>query len=547
MRKNFKEDNLLNLSNSSQISSNSLDKKYINKNNKSLKLFCNNCKKTPIINLNYKNEKILISHKCKKNIVSTSIEKFLDKNIFIKKNDKRKLTEIIGKENDIYIKNNIAKNFLENMSIKNLKSNNNKIDNSYYKKQIKNAENYLKNIENVKNYFNKKMNEINRLYNIYKDLNEKELILVKYLLNINNHKETKQSIKNILNILNFNLINNNFNNFDNNINEINFSLEDFHMFLSSTKNFILKETLKKIEEKKIIEFNNEHNNSIYCLLYLKDKRIASSGYDNNIFIYNKDSYEIDIKIKEHEGCVWFITQNSKENLISCSYDKTIKIFELFNDSYQILQVLTHHSDSVLKVIELHNGNLVSCSNDKNIIIWEEKSNLYLYKKTLEGHKDIVYSIIEINENEIVSASRWEKSLYFWNIKNNNNNYILNNIDCGSSSNCLFLINDKYFIVGGLNCIYIIDSKVYSIINIIDYNCEDSYMRCFYKINDNIILSANGVGNIQQWEINDKDYNWKLISVKNNIHTDYINSIIIDDEGKIFTCSDDKTIKIFYDE
>ena len=176
MRKNFKEDNLLNLSNSSQVSSNSLDKKYINKNNKSLKLFCNNCKKTPIINLNYKNEKILISHKCKKNIVSTSIEKFLDKNIFIKKNDKRKLTEIIGKENDIYIKNNIAKNFLENLSIKNLKSNNNKIDNSYYKKQIKNAENYLKNIENVKNYFNKKMNEINRLYNIYKDLNEKELI-----------------------------------------------------------------------------------------------------------------------------------------------------------------------------------------------------------------------------------------------------------------------------------------------------------------------------------------------------------------------------------
>ena len=257
--------------------------------------------------------------------------------------------------------------------------------------------------------------------------------------------------------------------------------------------------------------------------------------------------KIEIKIKEHEGCVWFIAQNSKENLISCSYDKTIKIIELFKDSYKILQILTHHSDSVLKVIELHNGNLVSCSNDKNIIIWEEKSNLYLYKKTLEGHKDIVYSIIEINENEIVSASRWEKSLFFWNIENNNYNYILNNIDCGSSSNCLFSLNDKYFIVGGLNCIYIIDSKVYSIINIIDYNCEDSYMRCFYKINDNIILSANGVGNIQQWEINKNDYNWKLISVNNNVHTDYINSIIMDDEGRIFTCSCDKSIKIFCDE
>ena len=545
MRKTFKEDNLLNLSKLSQTSSNSLDKKFLsNKNNKYLKLFCNNCKKTPIINLNYKNEKILISHKCKNNIVSTSIEKFLDKNILIKKNDKRKLTEIIGKESEMIIKNNIANNFLE-INTKN--NNNHKIDINYYKKQIKNAENYLKNIENIKNYFNKKINEINKLYNIYKDLNEKELILAKYLLNIYNYKETKQSIKNILNILNFNFINNNFNDNDNNNHHNYFSLEEFHMFLSTTKNFILKETLKKIEEKKIIEFNNEHNNSIFCLLYLKDKRIASSGYDNNIFIYNKDSFEIDIKIKEHEGCVWFIAQNSKENLISCSYDKTIKIIELFKDSYKILQILTHHSDSVLKVIELHNGNLVSCSNDKNIIIWEEKSNLYLYKKTLEGHKDIVYSIIEINENEIVSASRWEKSLFFWNIENNNYNYILNNIDCGSSSNCLFSLNDKYFIVGGLNCIYIIDSKVYSIINIIDYNCEDSYMRCFYKINDNIILSGNGAGNIQQWEINKNDYNWKLISVNNNVHTDYINSIIMDDEGRIFTCSCDKSIKIFCDE
>ena len=545
MRKTFKEDNLLNLSKLSQTSSNSLDKKFLsNKNNKYLKLFCNNCKKTPIINLNYKNEKILISHKCKNNIVSTSIEKFLDKNILIKKNDKRKLTEIIGKESEMIIKNNIANNFLE-INTKN--NNNHKIDINYYKKQIKNAENYLKNIENIKNYFNKKINEINKLYNIYKDLNEKELILAKYLLNIYNYKETKQSIKNILNILNFNFINNNFNDNDNNNHHNYFSLEEFHMFLSTTKNFILKETLKKIEEKKIIEFNNEHNNSIFCLLYLKDKRIASSGYDNNIFIYNKDSFEIDIKMKEHEGCVWFIAQNSKENLISCSYDKTIKIIELFKDSYKILQILTHHSDSVLKVIELHNGNLVSCSNDKNIIIWEEKSNLYLYKKTLEGHKDIVYSIIEINENEIVSASRWEKSLFLWNIENNNYNYILNNIDCGSSSNCLFSLNDKYFIVGGLNCIYIIDSKVYSIINIIDYNCEDSYMRCFYKINDNIILSGNGAGNIQQWEINKNDYNWKLISVNNNVHTDYINSIIMDDEGRIFTCSCDKSIKIFCDE
>ena len=75
MRKNFKEDNLLNLSNSSQVSSNSLDKKYINKNNKSLKLFCNNCKKKPIIKLNYKNKKIIIYHKIKKNIINTIIKK----------------------------------------------------------------------------------------------------------------------------------------------------------------------------------------------------------------------------------------------------------------------------------------------------------------------------------------------------------------------------------------------------------------------------------------------------------------------------------------
>ena len=55
-------------------------------------------------------------------------------------------------------------------------------------------------------------------------------------------------------------------------------------------------------------------------------------------------------------------------LSSCSYDKTIKLFNIKDVQYEILQSLNYHNSYVYKIIEPKNKMLVSCSDDLIFII-----------------------------------------------------------------------------------------------------------------------------------------------------------------------------------
>jgi WD40 repeat protein len=70
-------------------------------------------------------------------------------------------------------------------------------------------------------------------------------------------------------------------------------------------------------------------------------------------IYKKDSYELQLSIKEHSSCVRAFTQLQDGRIISCSDDKTMKIIKLIGeDKYQIEQTLQGHRSFVYKVIEI---------------------------------------------------------------------------------------------------------------------------------------------------------------------------------------------------
>ena len=68
-------------------------------------------------------------------------------------------------------------------------------------------------------------------------------------------------------------------------------------------------------------------------------------------------------------------------LTSCSEDKTIKIFKIFNiknNIYWLLHILDNHKKEVLKIIELNNKKLVSCLEDWSIIIYyKDYNNKYI--------------------------------------------------------------------------------------------------------------------------------------------------------------------------
>ena len=74
-------------------------------------------------------------------------------------------------------------------------------------------------------------------------------------------------------------------------------------------------------------------------------------------------------------------------MASCSYDNTIKLFNIKDNKYEILQTLNYHEDWVYKIIELKNKSIVSCSKDKSIIFYKkDNNNKYIqdYKITSNG-------------------------------------------------------------------------------------------------------------------------------------------------------------------
>ena len=75
-------------------------------------------------------------------------------------------------------------------------------------------------------------------------------------------------------------------------------------------------------------------------------------------IYKKDSYELQLSIKEHSSGIYSFTELHDRRIITCSFDKTMKIIKLIGeDKYQIEQTLQGHTNTVMKIIEIKENEL----------------------------------------------------------------------------------------------------------------------------------------------------------------------------------------------
>ena len=290
--------------------------------------------------------------------------------------------------------------------------------------------------------------------------------------------------------------------------------------------------------------------SIYCLLILNDGRICSASNDSKINILNKFTYETEITIDIFQNGIYYISQLKNLNLICCS-EKIIKIIKILdknkksNKLFEVIQTLSKHSNKIWKVIELSDNNLISCSSDKTIIIWENNNNFYKFKYFIPIIADSVRSIIETKINEIAYTSFYEQKLYFYNTKTRNQIKILTKIFSSGWNNDIFYYNENYIFVGGNLNIYLINIKKYIIINSFE---TDNYILSFLLIGNNYLLTGDNKGNIYQWMFNEKEENLSLMSKKiekslNNLEKSIYNIKLIDN-NRLITASEDSTIKIW---
>lgn len=108
-----------------------------------------------------------------------------------------------------------------------------------------------------------------------------------------------------------------------------------------------------------------------------------------------------------DGIVGSATFTADNHLAIGAFDGTITVMD--PDTCQCLQVLEGHQATVLQCALAPNGNLITCSSDTTIKVWDLPSGTCL--KTLLGH-DVVRSIA-IAANDLVASRSDDNTVKVW--------------------------------------------------------------------------------------------------------------------------------------
>ena len=217
------------------------------------------------------------------------------------------------------------------------------------------------------------------------------------------------------------------------------------------------------------------------------------------------------------------------------------------DKYNLEQKLTGHTDSVMNVIEIKENELISVSYDKTMKKWELKNNKFECTKTIT-FQNSNYSncnILKINENEFVTSSYYDKCLKFWNSNDYSNISAINNIENNWTFRSLCIIKEDILCVGGIK------SKGFYLINILNHQLIKNIVSpkeiySIYKCFDGLLLCSikNEKDNYSIVKYKYENEDMKKIIEKEKAHENQINSCIELNDGTIASGGYDNLIKLW---
>ena len=248
-----------------------------------------------------------------------------------------------------------------------------------------------------------------------------------------------------------------------------------------------------------------HTSYISNIILLQNNKLATSSHDGYIKIYNKDTFEPEISIKENSYIDW-IEQVKDGTLISCPRDNTIRLYEIKDKSYNTINVLKE-SSSAWKMKELQSGKLISSMSNYDIKVWIKKNDTLECEFIIPNGGES-YDILEIRKNEVVALS--STNVNFYDLNKRDKIYSISgfesfNLNPGRK---FCKANDELLLVCGYNNIFLVDIKSYQLISKIE--CKK--IVTLYKISNDFILSGQSNGDIKQWQCIGRET--KLSSYKN---------------------------------
>ncbi len=312
-------------------------------------------------------------------------------------------------------------------------------------------------------------------------------------------------------------------------------LEGFHLLKEKHKIQLKSCNLKNINS------IHPHNNWVTSLSTFPSGNIVSASRDESIIIYDIHLNILQNIQKAHDNGITYLEIKDENNFLSCSLDKSIKLWIKNNNEFKINQIIKNaHDDSIIEVIYCSNGNLISCSSDNTIKIWKENNNNYENIKIL-NHSNYIYSLLLLEDKNILISSGLDGTK-LWDYNEINN---INLIKEFQETFCVWnqglcRLNDDIIIVEdkGSNSLNLISISKKEIIKTID-----NPFQCFgiCLIEDKGIFIVGGYSKDIRIYRND---NYECIQEIKEAHNHYIYGFIELKDGSIASFSNDETIKIW---
>ena len=128
--------------------------------------------------------------------------------------------------------------------------------------------------------------------------------------------------------------------------------------------------------------------------------IITVSHDKSIEIYDESFNILQIIENAHDGYIYYVDIKDENNFITCS-EKDFKIWIKDKNGFILNKCIENaHTNSITKILYCSNGDIISCSRDKTVKIWKKNENNNYKVNAILYHNNKVYSILILENKKI---------------------------------------------------------------------------------------------------------------------------------------------------